>query len=417
MSFVDIGLCDVLSKTAKNLGYYTPSQVQRKAIPAVLKKEDLVVISETGSGKTAAFALPILQLMSVEQAVLPKNIRSLVITPTRELAAQVTKSFQAYGCDLNLKITGVFGGMRIEPQITRLQDGVDVLVATPGRLLDLYRQQAVSFQQLEILALDEADRMLELGFIDDIREIQRLLPKVHQTLMFSATFSKEINSLATNMLNQSNVIEVNQVNRTVGKIEQLLHPVDKNTKAALLIHLLKKYKWRQVIVFIGTKHGADSLVQKLEKSGISAASIHANRSQHARVQVLDDFKNGKLSVLVATDIASRGIDVNELPCVIIYDLPFVAEDYVHRIGRTGRAGASGVAITLFSEDESKQLQSIEKIIGQKLKRELVSGFSPSKKKPKPSKQESDDDLYGNFEAASKPAKSRNNNASNRNRRR
>ncbi|WP_289030269.1 DEAD/DEAH box helicase [uncultured Paraglaciecola sp.] len=416
MSFVDLGLCDVLSKTAENLGYFSPTQVQRKSIPLVLKGEDLVVISETGSGKTGAFAWPILQLMSASQVVLPKNIRSLVITPTRELAAQVTKSFQVYGCDLNLNITGVYGGMRIEPQIAKLRDGVDVLVATPGRLLDLYRQQAVNFQQLETLVLDEADRMLELGFIDDISKIQKHLPKKYQTLMFSATFSKEITSLATGLLNQPNVIEVNKVNSTVSNIKQLIHPVDKNNKAKLLSHLLNKHQWRQVIVFISTKHGADLLVQKLETSGVNVASIHANRSQHARVQVLGDFINGKLSVLVATDIASRGIDISQLPCVINFDLPFVAEDYVHRIGRTGRAGASGMAITLFSEEESKQLLSIENFIGQKLQRELVSGFAPSKKKPKISQKESDNDLYGNFEAHSKPFKGRNNKTSNRNRR-
>ncbi|MEP1553677.1 MAG: DEAD/DEAH box helicase [Paraglaciecola sp.] len=416
MSFVDLGLCDVLSKTAENLGYVSPTQVQRKSIPVVLKGEDLVMISETGSGKTAAFAWPILQLMSASQVVIPKNIRSLVITPTRELAAQVTKSFQVYGCDLHLNITGVYGGMRIEPQIAKLRDGADVLVATPGRLLDLYSQQAVNFQQLEILVLDEADRMLELGFIDDIRKIQKLLPKKYQTLMFSATFSKEMTSLATGILNQANVIEVNKVNSTVSNIKQLVHPVDKSNKVKLLSHLLSKHRWRQVIVFISTKHGADLLVQKLETSGVNAASIHANRSQHARVKVLSDFINGKLSVLVATDIASRGIDISQLPCVINFDLPFVAEDYVHRIGRTGRAGASGMAITLFSEEESKQLLSIEKLIGQKLQLERVSGFAPAKKKTKTTQKESDNDLYGNFEADSKPFKGRNNKTSNRNRR-
>ncbi|MEP1382681.1 MAG: DEAD/DEAH box helicase [Paraglaciecola sp.] len=416
MSFVDLGLCDVLSKTAENLGYFSPTQVQRKSIPVVLKGEDLVMISETGSGKTAAFAWPILQLMSASQVVIPKNIRSLVITPTRELAAQVTKSFQVYGCDLHLNITGVYGGMRIEPQIAKLRDGADVLVATPWRLLDLYSQQAVNFQQLEILVLDEADRMLELGFIDDIRKIQKLFPKKYQTLMFSATFSKEMTSLATGILNQANVIEVNKVNSTVSNIKQLVHPVDKSNKIKLLSHLLSKHRWRQVIVFISTKHGADLLVQKLETSGVNAASIHANRSLHARVKVLSDFINGKLSVLVATDIASRGIDISQLPCVINFDLPFVAEDYVHRIGRTGRAGASGMAITLFSEEESKQLLSIEKLIGQKLQRERVSGFAPAKKKTKTTQKESDNDLYGNFEADSKPFKERNNKTSNRNRR-
>ncbi|MEP0355034.1 DEAD/DEAH box helicase [Paraglaciecola sp.] len=417
MSFADLGLCDVLSNTAKKLGYSAPSLVQRKAIPALLNNEDLVVISETGSGKTAAFALPVLQLMASKPSISSKHIRALVITPTRELASQVANSFERYGSDLNLNTFGVYGGVRIEPQITRLCGGVDVLVATPGRLLDLYRQQSICFEQLDILVLDEADRMLELGFIDDILELKGLLARKHQTIMFSATFFDEINKLALSMLSQPNIIKINNVNTSGNNIKQVVHPVDKSSKSALLIYLLKTHRWPQVIIFVGTKHGAESLVLKLEKSGINAASIHANRSQHARVNVLDAFKSGKLSVLVATDIASRGIDVNQLPCVINFDLPFAAEDYIHRIGRTGRAGASGVAITLFNEEESKQLLSIEKVIRQKLKREVVSGFVPSKRNTKLSQEETDDELYGNFEADSNYPKSRKNKPSNRKRRR
>ena len=293
----------------------------------------------------------------------------------------------------------MFGGVRIEPQIAELQAGVDVLVATPGRLLDLYNQQAINFDQLEILVLDEADRMLDLGFIDDIHHIQKLLPNTRQTLMFSATFSNEIKSLARGMLNSPVLIDVAAANSTVDKVKQKLHPVDKSRKGEVLIHLIKKNKWRQVLVFSRTKQGADSLVAVLEKAGISAASIHANRTQHARTLALDGFKNGNVKILVATDIASRGIDVNQLPCVVNFDLPYVPEDYVHRIGRTGRAGTFGLAISLFSEDESKQLKSIEALIGHKFEREIISGFAPNKQAETGS---TDEDLYGNFEADAKP---------------
>jgi ATP-dependent RNA helicase RhlE len=296
-------------------------------------------------------------------------VRALIITPTRELAVQVALSVQNYSRHMNIRSAAVFGGVRIEPQLTQLQAGLDVLVATPGRLVDLYNQQAVNFEQLEILVLDEADRMLDLGFIDDIRHIQTLLPNNPQTLMFSATFSKEIKSLAKGMLNNPILIEVAALKSTVDRIKQKLHPVEKGRKSEVLIHLIKKNNWRQVLVFSRTKQGADNLVIQLEKAGVNAASIHANRTQHARTLALESFKNGNVVVLVATDIASRGIDVNQLPCVVNFDLPYVPEDYVHRIGRTGRAGTSGLAISLFSEDESKQLQSIERLIGRKLERE------------------------------------------------
>ena len=379
MTFGSLGLCDELLHTVVEQGYTTPSPIQIQAIPAVLSQRDVMAVAHTGTGKTASFTLPLLQLLAAEYSQndiiqsspsqQSQRVRALIITPTRELAVQVALSVQNYSRHMNIRSAAVFGGVRIEPQLTQLQAGLDVLVATPGRLVDLCNQQAVNFEQLEILVLDEADRMLDLGFIDDIRHIQTLLPNKPQTLMFSATFSKEIKSLAKGMLNNPILIEVAALKSTVDRIKQKLHPVEKGRKSEVLIHLIKKNHWRQVLVFSRTKQGADNLVIQLEKAGVNAASIHANRTQHARTLALESFKNGNVVVLVATDIASRGIDVNQLPCVVNFDLPYVPEDYVHRIGRTGRAGTSGLAISLFSEDESKQLQSIERLIGRKLERE------------------------------------------------
>jgi ATP-dependent RNA helicase RhlE len=427
MSFGSLGLCDELLKTIQEQGYTTPSPIQIKAIPAVLSQRDVIAVSHTGTGKTASFTLPMLQLLSngfikgstlqgcyVQSDHSPQTqyVRALVITPTRELAAQVASSVKNYSRHMNICSTVVFGGVRIEPQISELQGGLDVLVATPGRLIDLYNQQAINFDQLEILVLDEADRMLDLGFIDDIRRIQTLLPSKRQTLMFSATFSKQIKSLAKGMLNNPVSIEVADVKSTVDSIKQKLYSIDKERKSEVLIHLIKKHNWHQVLVFSRTKHGADNLVLQLEKASISAASIHANRTQHARTRALEGFKNGDVVILVATDIASRGIDIEQLPCVVNYDLPYVPEDYVHRIGRTGRAGTSGLAISLFSEDESKQLQSIERVIGRKFERLTLPGFTVTKKRPAEllndndndngDGDDDDDDEYGNFEADPKP---------------
>ncbi len=399
MSFGSLGLCDELLKTVAEKGYTKPSPIQVEVIPVVLSKRDVIAVAQTGTGKTAGFTLPMVQILSGNSSPQVQCVRALVITPTRELAAQVGESVQNYSRNMNIRSGVVFGGVRIEPQISQLQGGLDLLVATPGRLIDLYNQQAINFDQLEILVLDEADRMLDLGFIDDIRRIQMLLPTKRQTLMFSATFSKEIKSFAKGMLNNPLLIEVAAPNSTVDKIKQKIHLVDKERKSEVLIHLIKKNKWHQVLVFSRTKNGADNLALKLEKAGISAASIHANRTQHARTQALDGFKNGNVAVLVATDIASRGIDVNQLPCVVNFDLPYVPEDYVHRIGRTGRAGTFGLAVTLLSEDESKQLQSIERVIGRKFKRETISGFEPRKKA---FVHPSEDEEYGNFEADPKP---------------
>lgn len=394
MSFRLLGLCDALLNTLAEKSYTTPSPIQIEAIPAVLDGRDVMAMAQTGTGKTAAFALPVAQLLSGGTNPLAKNVRGLIIVPTRELASQVAKSVENYCCNMAIRCGAVFGGVRIEPQISMLKDGLDILVATPGRLIDLYHQQAINFEQLEILVLDEADRMLELGFIDDIRSIQNLLPNQRQTLMFSATFSKSIKALAKSMLNNPLVIEVTTANSTVDSVKQLIHPVDKARKSDALIYLIKKNKWHQLLVFCRTKRGADDLVSQLKNAGISADSIHANRTQHARTLALDGFSNGNIQVLVATDIASRGIDVNQLPCVINFDLPYVAEDYVHRIGRTGRADNTGLALSLFSEDESKQLQTIERVIGCKLPREIISGFTPNKKA---SVKTSDGELYGNFE--------------------
>lgn len=416
MPFSSLGLCDDLLKTVEEQGYTTPSPIQVKAIPAVLSRRDIMAVAHTGTGKTASFVLPIVQLLSEGsanessiqggpvQSLQARYVRALIITPTRELAAQVALSVENYSRHMNIHSAVVFGGVRIEPQIAELQSGVDVLVATPGRLIDLYSQKAMNFEQLEILVLDEADRMLDLGFIDDIRSIQTLLPNKRQTLMFSATFSTQIKSLARGMLNNPLSIEVTVSKSIFDSVKQKLHPVDKNRKSEMLIHLIKKNNWHQVLVFSKTKHGADSLVSQLEKASISAVSIHANRTQHARTEALDGFKNGSVAVLVATDIASRGIDVNQLPCVVNFDLPYVPEDYVHRIGRTGRAGASGLAILLYSEDEYKQLQSIERVMGRKFEHEMISGFALTKWAPVQlsDDDDDDDDEYGNFEADIKP---------------
>ena len=399
MSFGSLGLCDELLQAVAEQGYTAPSPIQLEAIPAALSQRDIMAVAHTGTGKTAGFTLPMVQLLSGGPNPQAHYVRALVITPTRELAAQVADSVQNYSRHMNIRSAAVFGGVRIEPQIARLQEGVDVLIATPGRLIDLYKQQAVNFDQLEIVVLDEADRMLDLGFIDDIRGIQMLLPNKRQTLMFSATFSKQIKSLAKGMLKNPLLIEVAAANKMVDTIKQTVHPIDKERKTELLIHLIKKNNWHQLLVFTRTKQGADNLVVELKNAAISAESIHANRTQHARTHALEGFKNGKIIVLVATDIASRGIDVNQLPCVVNFDLPYVAEDYVHRIGRTGRVGTVGLAVSLFSADEAKQLQSIERLIGRQFQCDIIPGFAPSERV---SAGSSEDEEYGNFEADPKP---------------
>lgn len=378
MKFVDLGLSDALLDAIELQGYDTPSPIQQKAIPHVLEGKDVMAAAQTGTGKTAGFTLPLLHYLSTNDK--PKGTgnqaRALILTPTRELAAQVANSVETYGQNLKIKSAVVFGGVKINPQMQRLRGGVDVLIATPGRLLDLHNQNAIQFDKLEVLVLDEADRMLDMGFIHDIRRIIKLLPKKRQTLLFSATFSDEIRELAKGIVHKPAEVSVSPPNSTVKTVKQTLIPVEKTDKTAVLEHLIKENDWFQVLVFSRTKHGANRLVKQLGSRGIEGSAIHGNKSQGARTRALADFKAGKCRVLVATDIAARGIDIDQLPHVVNFDLPQVAEDYVHRIGRTGRAGASGEAISLVSHDEFKQLIDIERLIKQEIPRETLAEFPP-----------------------------------------
>ncbi|WP_088211019.1 DEAD/DEAH box helicase [Shewanella sp. Shew256] len=376
MSFSSLGLSAPIQKAVTEQGYDTPSPIQAQAIPAVLTGKDVMAAAQTGTGKTAGFTLPLLELLSKGNKAKAGQIRALVLTPTRELAAQVSESVETYGKYLPLRSAVVFGGVPINPQIQKLRHGVDVLVATPGRLLDLEQQKAVKFNQLEVLVLDEADRMLDMGFIRDIKKILAMLPAKRQNLMFSATFSDEIRELAKGLVNQPVEISVTPRNAAANTVKQWICPVDKNQKSALLIQLIKQEDWQQVLVFSRTKHGANRLAKSLIQAEISAAAIHGNKSQGARTKALADFKSGEVRVLVATDIAARGLDIDQLPQVVNFDLPNVPEDYVHRIGRTGRAGALGQAVSLVSSEETKLLRDIERLINRVLERQEVEGFSP-----------------------------------------
>lgn len=377
MSFTSLGLSDSLLKAVTEQGYDKPSPIQLEAIPAIIAGKDVMAAAQTGTGKTAGFTLPLLQRLSAGNPAKANQARALVLTPTRELAAQVAESVAVYGKHLPLTSAVVFGGVKINPQMMRLRRGADVLVATPGRLLDLYNQGAVKFDNLEILVLDEADRMLDMGFIHDIRKILNLLPRIRQNLMFSATFSHEIRTLAKGLVNDPIEISVSPRNTTVETVTHWITPVDKKQKPALLSHLIHDNDWQQVLVFSRTKHGANKLTKLLEADNIRAAAIHGNKSQAARTKALADFKDGRVRVLVATDIAARGIDIDQLPQVVNFDLPNVPEDYVHRIGRTGRAGSSGQAVSLVSADEFKQLSDIERLLKQLLTRKLIDGFEPT----------------------------------------
>jgi len=378
MSFSNLGLSDEIVRAVTARGYTVPTPVQAQAIPLILQGQDLLAGAQTGTGKTAGFTLPILQLLSGRSPQIPSKrrfpVRALILTPTRELAAQVEESVQAYGQHLDLNSMTVFGGVNITPQIRQLRGRVDILVATPGRLLDHVQQGTVDLSQVEILVLDEADRMLDMGFIRDIRRILSLLPKERQSLLFSATFSKEIKALAQTMLNDPALIEVPRQNPKAELIEQKMYRVGSDRKASLLVHLIQQNNWYQVLVFTRTKHGADRLANRLAQSDIPALAIHGNKSQAVRTRTLAKFKDGTLQVLVATDIAARGIDISELPMVINYELPNVPEDYVHRIGRTGRAGSAGEAISLVSADERKYLVSIERLIKRPIPEGEVEGF-------------------------------------------
>ena len=376
MSFTELGLSEPLLKAISESGYTKPTAIQSAAIKPVLSGKDLMASAQTGTGKTAAFTLPLLEKLSRRDN--PKNHPSaLIITPTRELAAQIDKSAQTYGKHLRLQSLAVFGGVKIGPQIKKLRQGVDILVATPGRLLDLSQQGALDLKNISVLVLDEADRMLDMGFIPDIKRIQKLLPNEKQTLMFSATYSPEIRKLALEYLSQPVEVNVTPKNAAAHTVEQVLHPVDKKRKSELLQYLAKLNGWSQALVFSKTKHGANKLTRDLTKIGVRAAAIHGNKSQAQRTKALKEFKNGKIEILVATDIASRGIDISELPTVINFDLPHVPEDYVHRIGRTGRAEMTGKAISLVCADESKQLRDIERVIKKPISRAEVEGFEPN----------------------------------------
>ena len=380
MQFTDLTLLPELLKAIDDKGYTTPSPIQEQAIPAVLAGRDLMAAAQTGTGKTAGFTLPLLQILaqglSQGRKVQSNHARALILTPTRELAAQVAESVAMYGKYLPLRSSVVFGGVKINPQMMALRRGVDILIATPGRLMDLYQQNAVKFGQLEVLVLDEADRMLDMGFIHDIKKILALLPKKRQNLLFSATFSDEIRKLAKGLVNDPQEVSVSPANTTAERVEQLIFPVDKNRKPALITKLIKDNNWQQVLIFTKTKHMANKLSLHLENAGIKAAPIHGNKSQNARTKALADFKAGEVRALVATDIAARGLDIDQLPQVVNFELPNVAEDYVHRIGRTGRAGAAGHAVSLVCADEAKELAGIERLIKQLIPRQILEGFAP-----------------------------------------
>ncbi|MDO7928930.1 DEAD/DEAH box helicase [Pseudomonas sp. KFB-139] len=382
MTFASLGLIEPLLRALDALGYQTPTPVQAQAIPPVLAGRDLMAAAQTGTGKTAGFALPLLQRLTMEgPKVAPNSVRALVLAPTRELAEQVHESIRQYAEHLPLSTYAVYGGVSINPQMMKLRKGVDVLVATPGRLLDLHRQNAVKFSQLQTLILDEADRMLDLGFAEELRGIYAALPKRRQTLLFSATFSDEIRLLASQMLNDPLSIEVSPRNVAASSVKQWVVPVDKKRKTELFIHLLKKQRWSQVLVFAKTRVGVDQLVERLQGLGINADGIHGDKPQATRQRALDRFKASEVQILVATDVAARGLDIDDLPTVVNLDLPIVAEDYVHRIGRTGRAGLTGEAISLVCADEVELLSAIEVLTRQTLVRKEEQDFEPEHRVP------------------------------------
>lgn len=376
MSFNSLGLSESLLKAVNKKGYTQPSPIQQKAIPLILERKDVLASAQTGTGKTAGFVLPILQILSESAPLSRRPIRSLVLTPTRELAAQVYENVKEYSEFIDFRSTVIFGGVNQKPQVNTIRNGVDLLVATPGRLLDLHNQKLLSLASVEIFVLDEADRMLDMGFLKDIQRIIALLPNKRQNLMFSATFSHDIKKLANTILNHPVAVEATPENITAEKVEHRVIRVDKGQKTELTIKLITEGDWKQVLIFTRTKHGANKLCEKLTKSGVSSAAIHGNKAQNARTAALDGFKKGTIRVLVATDIAARGLDIPLLPHVINFELPNISEDYVHRIGRTGRAGASGEALSLVDHEELDYLRGIEKLLSHKIPSEIVSGFEP-----------------------------------------
>ncbi|RTY87995.1 DEAD/DEAH box helicase [Flavobacterium sp. GT3R68] len=375
MTFDSLGLSDALLKAISKKGYTTPSPIQQKAIPPVLEGKDVLASAQTGTGKTAGFTLPILQLLQ-GQHLRHRPIRALILTPTRELAAQILANIKEYSEYVDIQSTVIFGGVNQNPQVARLRQGVDILVATPGRLIDLQNQGLISLAKVEIFVLDEADRMLDMGFVRDIDRIIKVLPAKRQNLMFSATFSKEIKKLAMGILHNPVHVEATPENTTVDAIIQKIYPVAKEKKTELIIKLITEGNWKQILVFTRTKQGANKLTESMNSAGIIASAIHGNKGQGARTKALAGFKDGSVTALVATDIAARGLDIPLLPHVINFELPNIPEDYVHRIGRTGRAGASGEAISLFSPDETTFLRDIEKLVGLKLPKENIKGFEP-----------------------------------------
>ncbi|MAM29555.1 MAG: ATP-dependent RNA helicase RhlE [Flavobacteriaceae bacterium] len=374
MSFKNLGLSDSLLKAISEKGYETPTPIQQKAIPRILEGKDVLASAQTGTGKTAGFTLPMLQKLANAKQMHKRPVRALVLTPTRELAAQVYDDVKTYSKYVDIRSTVIFGGVNANPQIRTMKQGVDILVATPGRLLDLHNQGIFSLKSVEFLVLDEADRMLDMGFARDINKILALLPKRRQNLLFSATFSKEIKKLANSFLYQPVLVEATPENTTAEKVDQLIFKTDKAKKTDLVIKLISEGNWQQVLIFTRTKHGANRLAQKLDKAKITSAAIHGNKSQGARTKALANFKSGNVRVLVATDIAARGLDIPLLPHVINYELPNIPEDYVHRIGRTGRAGASGEAISIVSVDEFEYVRAIEKLLGERLDQKTIPGF-------------------------------------------
>ena len=377
MSFESFGLTAEIVRAVSEHGYTTPTPIQTKTIPAVLNGRDMMAGAQTGTGKTAGFTLPILQLLGIEEPNKEKRaVRCLILTPTRELAAQVHESVRTYGKYTGLRSTEVYGGVNINPQVSALKKGVDILVATPGRLLDHVQQKNVDLSQVGIFVLDEADRMLDMGFIRDIRKIMQLLPKKRQNLLFSATFSTEMKGLANSLLHKPEIIEVTPSNSASTQVEHIVHPVDHSRKRELLVNLIQNNSWPQILIFVKMKHTANSLAQQLNKAGIHADSIHGDKSQSQRTRALENFKKGEVTVLVATDVASRGLDIQQLPLVINYEMPTESENYIHRIGRTGRAGNTGKAISLVAADEFDMLGQIEDMLNVDLVKVIIPGFEP-----------------------------------------
>ena len=381
MSFSKLGLSDPILKAVADAGYKKPTDIQKQAIPIILKGKDLIAAAQTGTGKTASFLLPILENLNTDKEVRGRSIRALIITPTRELAVQVETNVVEYAKNLNLSSLVIYGGVDSEAQKESLMQGIDILVATPGRLLDMAYQHALFFEDLEVLVLDEADRMLDMGFIDDINKIIDRLPGNRQSLLFSATLTDDVRYLADTVYDDAEEIAISPKKKTAANIKQWLITVDKDKKSALLSHLINEQQWDQALIFVEKKHSAAKLITQLEKRGITADSIHSGRSQAIREKILSDFKSGKLQFLVATGVAARGIDIDNLSRVINYDLPYPAEDYIHRIGRTGRAGASGEAISLVSKDDFKNLCAIESLLGHIIERKEIEGFPVKKTVP------------------------------------